>query len=616
VTYDTVQTTVELDALVAALQKAELISFDVETTSTDAMQAALVGLGICWAPGEAVYIPVSHNEGEQLPWETVREAIQPFFANPAIPKVAHNGKYDLTVCLRYGLEINGPIHDTMVMAWVLDPGSHSLGLKAQAATLLDWHMTEITQLIGSGRKQITIDAVTIPQAAAYCGADVDATIRIYAILNEKLHDTGMWELYEKIELPLLPVLTDMEMTGVLLDLHHLSQMSGRFAERLHALEQELFKLVGHSFNLRSTQQLSQVLFDELKFATKGMKRTASGHYSTAVGTLEQLIANSEDLTEQQRDVLLIIMEQRQLEKLRGTYVDALPMLVNPATGRVHTSFNQAGAVTGRMSSSNPNLQNIPIRTELGRDIRRAFIAPQGWNLISADYSQVELRILAHVTNEQGLVEAFQADQDIHAATGARLFNVPIEQVDRAQRGLAKTINFATIYGVSEFGLSSRTEMSHQEARHFLKQYFVTYPKIREYIDNTIRQVNQEGYVETLLGRKRFFPELLNQRLPYNQRQAVERAAVNAPIQGAAADIMKLAMIQLHDELEKGGYKTRMLMQVHDELVLEAPDEEAQEIVNLVCKVMESAYELNVPLKVDVEIGPDWYNQEPAQTKNS
>ena len=426
----------------------------------------------------------------------------------------------------------------------------------------------------------------------------------------------MWELYEKIELPLLPVLTDMEMSGVLLDLNYLSQMSGRFAERLHALEQELFTLVGHSFNLRSTQQLSQVLFDELKFSTKGMKRTASGRYSTAVGTLEQLGANSEELTEQQRNVLLIIMEHRQLEKLRGTYIDALPSLVNPTTGRVHTSFNQAGAVTGRMSSSNPNLQNIPIRTELGRDIRRSFIAPQGWKLISVDYSQVELRILAHVTNEQGLVEAFLADQDIHAATAARLFNVPIEKVDRAQRGLAKTINFATIYGVSEFGLSSRTEMSRQEARNFLDQYFVTYPKIREYIENTIRQANQQGYVETLLGRKRFFPELLNQRLPYNQRMAVERAAINAPIQGTAADIMKLAMIELHDELKRGGYQTRMLMQVHDELVLEVPDEETGAIVELACRVMESAYELNVPLKVDVEIGPDWYNQEPAQTKNS
>jgi DNA polymerase-1 len=609
--YKPIQSEADLAALVEALRTAPLISFDVESTSTDAMQASLVGLGIAWAEGEAAYVPVSHSEGVQLPWDEVRAAIQPFFANPDVPKVAHNGKYDLTVCLRHGLEINGPIHDTMVMAWVLDPGSHSLGLKAQAATLLDWNMTEITELIGSGRKQITMEAVPIAPACAYCGADVDATIRIYKILNEKLHDAGMWDLYTRIELPLLPVLTGMEMKGVLLDTNFLAQMSRRLAQRIFELEQELFTVVGHSFNLRSTQQLSQVLFDEMGFATKGMKRTASGHYSTAVGTLEQLAASPDELTEQQRNVISIIMEQRQLEKLRGTYVDALPLLVNPETGRVHTSFNQAGAVTGRMSSSNPNLQNIPIRTELGREIRRAFIAPPGWKLLSADYSQVELRILAHVTGEPGLVEAFEADQDIHAATAARLFNVPIAEVNRSQRSLAKTINFATIYGVSEFGLSSRTEMSRQEARQFLDQYFLTYPKVREYIGDTIRQANEQGYVETLLGRRRFFPELQNPKLPYNQRQAVERAAINAPIQGAAADIMKIAMLNLYNELKTGGYKSRMLLQVHDELVLETPDDERAKMVELVCHVMETAYTLRIPLKVDVEIGPDWYNQEPA-----
>jgi DNA polymerase-1 len=609
--YKPIQSEADLAALVEALRTAPLISFDVESTSTDAMQASLVGLGIAWAEGEAAYVPVSHSEGVQLPWDEVRAAIQPFFANPDVPKVAHNGKYDLTVCLRHGLEINGPIHDTMVMAWVLDPGSHSLGLKAQAATLLDWNMTEITELIGSGRKQITMEAVPIAPACAYCGADVDATIRIYKILNEKLHDAGMWDLYTRIELPLLPVLTGMEMKGVLLDTNFLAQMSRRLAQRIFELEQELFTVVGHSFNLRSTQQLSQVLFDEMGFATKGMKRTASGHYSTAVGTLEQLAASPDELTDQQRNVISIIMEQRQLEKLRGTYVDALPLLVNPETGRVHTSFNQAGAVTGRMSSSNPNLQNIPIRTELGREIRRAFIAPPGWKLLSADYSQVELRILAHVTGEPGLVEAFEADQDIHAATAARLFNVPIAEVNRSQRSLAKTINFATIYGVSEFGLSSRTEMSRQEARQFLDQYFLTYPKVREYIGDTIRQANEQGYVETLLGRRRFFPELQNPKLPYNQRQAVERAAINAPIQGAAADIMKIAMLNLYNELKTGGYKSRMLLQVHDELVLETPDDERAKMVELVCHVMETAYTLRIPLKVDVEIGPDWYNQEPA-----
>jgi DNA polymerase-1 len=389
-------------------------------------------------------------------------------------------------------------------------------------------------------------------------------------------------------------------------------MSSKFGKRLLELEEALFKLVGHSFNLRSTQQLSQVLFDELHFPTKGMKRTASGHISTAVGTLEQLAAQPDELTPQQQQVLEIIFEQRQLEKLRGTYVDALPALVNPETGRVHTSFNQAGAVTGRMSSSNPNLQNIPIRTELGREIRRAFISPPGWVLLSADYSQVELRILAQVAGEQGLIDAFLADQDIHAATASRLFHVPIDQVDRAQRGLAKTINFATIYGVSEFGLSIRTEMTRQEARQFLEQYFVTYPRIRTYIADTLAQANRAGYVETLLGRKRFFPELLNPRLPFNQRQAVERAAINAPIQGTAADIMKIAMTRLHEKLRQGRYRSRMLLQVHDELVLEVPHEELNDVAALVCDVMENAYPLAVRLKVDVEAGPNWYNQEPVE----
>lgn len=610
-TYRQVDTPEGLEEVVAALQAAELISFDVETTSTDAMQADLVGLGLAWAVGEAAYIPVAHTEGDQLPWDEVQAKLAPIFADAHKTFLAHNGKYDLTVCRRYGLDIAGPIHDTMIMAWVLDPGSRNLGLKAQAAERLGWHMTEITALIGTGRKQITMDAVAIDQACAYCGADVDATLRIFEKLSAQLHETGMWDLYAELELPLLPVLTDMEMTGVLLDLPYLKVMSNRFAERLHELEQELFKLVGHEFNLRSPQQLSQVLFEELEFPTKGMKKTSSGHYSTAVATLEQLAARRDELSDKQRRALEIIGEQRQVEKLRGTYVDALPTLVNPQTGRVHTSFNQAGAVTGRMSSSNPNLQNIPIRTELGREIRRAFIAPQGWRLISADYSQVELRILAHITREKALVDSFIADQDIHAVTASRLFHVPLEQVDRDQRTLAKTINFATIYGISEFGLSSRTDMSRDEARTFLERYFDSYPKVREYIAETIRKANEEGYVETLLGRKRFFPELSNKRLPYNQRQASERQAINAPIQGTNADIMKIAMIRLHDELRTGTLQARMLLQVHDELVLEAPEAEVDATVDLVRHVMETAYQLAVPLKVDVEIGPDWYNLESA-----
>lgn len=609
--YAFIQDEAALTKLAATLAQAERISFDVETDSTDAMLAKLVGLGVAWETGAAAYIPVAHNEGAQLPWETVRVALQPAFADAGIPKLAHNAKYDLTVCRRHGLDVDGPIDDTMIMAWLLDPASRSLGLKAQAESELDWKMTELTDLIGTGRKQITMEAVAIESAGLYCCADVDATIRLLDALTPRLHEAGLWSIYQDIELPLIPVLTDMEMAGISLDTVFLAEMSSTLGTRLAALEQELMALVGHDFNLRSTQQLSDVLFNELGFPTKGLKKTSSGHYSTAVATLEALAANAAALTPEQKRVLDIIFEQRQLEKLRGTYVDALPLLVNPQTGRVHTSFNQTGAVTGRMSSSNPNLQNIPIRTELGREIRRAFIPASGWVLLSADYSQVELRVLAHVAQEQGLVDAFRADQDIHAATASRLFDVPIDDVTREQRGLAKTINFATVYGSSAFGISTRTEMDPKQAQQFLDQYFTMYPRIKAYVSDTMAAAGETGYVETLLGRKRFFPELLSERLPYNQRMAVERAAINAPIQGSAADIMKIAMLRLHGRLRSGGLRARMLLQVHDELVLEVPPDEVETVVDLVRDVMEHAYTLDVPLKVDVETGPNWYNLSPA-----
>ncbi len=608
-TYRCVQDQAGLDAVVEQLKQAQILSFDVETTSTDATQAMLVGLGVAWAPGAAAYIPVGHSSGDQLPWETVRDAVAPFFADAALPKVAHNGKYDLTVCLRHGLAVNGPIHDTMTMAWLLDPASRALGLKDQAALELEWQMTEISELIGKGRKQVTIDQVEVAAVGAYCGADVDATIQLFEKLVPRLKEAGMWALYEEIELPLLPVLTDMEMAGIKLDLAYLAEMSTRLAERLVTLEADLFALVGHEFNLRSTQQMSQVLFEELKFPTKGLSKTKGGQISTAVAELEKLAAMTSQLSDEQQRVIKIIFEQRQLEKLRGTYVDALPALVNAETGRLHTSFNQTGAVTGRMSSSNPNLQNIPIRTELGREIRRAFVAPAGWSLVAADYSQVELRILAHVAQEEILIDAFRNDQDIHVTTASKLFHVPIAEVTRDQRGLAKTINFATIYGSSAFGISNRTDMDPKEAQRFLDQYFVTYPRIKEYIEKTTELLKAEGYVETLLGRKRFFPELQNGRLPFNQRMGIERAAINAPIQGTAADIMKIAMIRLHEALTQGGFRARMLLQVHDELVLEVPEEECAAVTKIICDVMEAAYQLDVPLKVDVEAGPNWYDLE-------
>lgn len=599
-----------LAELLSALEVAPLLSFDVETTSTDAMQAQLVGIGLGWAPGSTAYIPVAHNAGPQLPWAQVCSALSPRFADPTLPKVAHNAKYDLTVLRRNGVEVGGVLDDTLLLAWLLDPASRALGLKTLATTELGWQMTELSELIGSGRKQTTVDQVSVAQVAAYCGADVDATIQLHAILAPRLAAAGLEVLYTSIERPLLPVLTAMEMAGVLLDTPFLGQMSVTFNQRLLELENDLFGVVGHLFNLRSTQQLSQVLFSELGFPTRGLKKNISGHYSTAIETLEQLAAYGDELTPTQQRALAIILEQRQLEKLRSTYVDALPALVNPDTGRLHTSFSQTGAVTGRLSSSNPNLQNIPIRTEIGREIRRAIVAPPGWQLISADYSQVELRVLAHMAQEPLLIEAFLADQDIHAVTAARLFGVPLPQVSRSQRSLGKTINFATIYGVSEFGLSSRTELTREQARQFLEHYFQTYPHIRTFLDQTLEQARTQGFVQTLLGRKRFFPELQSGRLPYNQRTAVERAAINAPIQGTAADIMKIAMIRLHSQLAAAGFQARLLLQVHDELVLEAPPDELNAVAELTRKTMANAFELGVPLKVDVEIGPNWRDLTP------
>ncbi len=613
-TYRIVTDRAGLDALVEELRSATILSFDVETTSQYVMLAQLVGLGIAWAPGEAAYIPVAHKVGEQLAWDVVRDALEPFFANADLPKLAHNGSYDLTVLLENGMTVRGPIHDTMILAWVLDPSSRMLGLKAQTGKELGWRMTEISALIGSGKKQITIDEVAIDTVAAYCGADVDATIQLYPILAARVQTEGVWSVYEQIELPLLPVITAMERAGILLDVPFLAEMSERLAAQLADLATELYALVGHDFNLRSTQQMSNVLFSELGFPTKGIGKTASGQYSTAVGEIEKLKARSAELSEKQLRVLELILEQRQLEKLRGTYVDNLPLLVNPKTGRLHTSFNQAGAVTGRMSSSDPNLQNIPIRTEIGREIRRAFVAPPGWLLMSADYSQIELRVLAHVAHEESFIEAFRADADIHAATAARLFGVPLAEVTKDQRGLGKTINFATVYGSSAFGISNRTDFDPKQAQEFLNQYFVTYPRVRAYIEATQAQANNEGFVQTLLGRKRFFPELLTDKVPYMQRQSLERQAINAPIQGAAADIMKIAMVKLHDALVAQGFEARMLLQVHDELVLEFPPEEQERLVALVTDVMENAWPLDVPLRVDVEVGPNWYDMQPAEIK--
>jgi len=586
-----------LTRLVEQLEEAGRFIFDVETTSTDAITADLVGIAFTDAPGRGYYAPIS-NLKSQISLDEARQILRPLFENDKLEKVAHNAKYDITVLAQHGLETRGPLFDTMIASWLINPsGSH--GLKNLAWTRLGVEMTEITDLIGSGKKQITMAQVPVEQVAPYACADVDMTARLVDDLTQELKERGLWSLFTEVEMPLVPVLTDMERVGIRLDVAVLHQMSERLDERLRRIEREIQDIVGYPFNVNSTQQLSDALFIKLGLPTEGLKKTKSGHYSTAASVLEGLRG--------QHPVVDLILEQRQLTKLKNTYVDALPQLVNPRTGRIHTSFNQTGAVTGRISSSNPNLQNIPIRTELGREVRRAFVADEGWKLVAADYSQVELRVMAHIAQDPGLLEAFRRGEDIHAATAAAVLDIPITEVTKEQRRLAKGVNFGLSYGQSAYGLARQTGMSQQEAAKFINTYFEKYPGVREYIQRTKRQAAEQGYVETLLGRRRYFPNLARMRGP--ERNRAEREAINMPIQGTAADIIKIAMIRLHQALRQRGLRARMLLQVHDELVLEAPDDEVETVVPLVREVMGNAFELSVPLKVDVEVGQNWLEME-------
>ena len=600
--YRAITTPAALADVVDALAAAPRIAFDVETTSEDEHRADLVGLALGWGPGpdHNVYIPLRHREGEQLPLGLIQERIGPLLADVNKSKLAHNAKYDITVCRNHGLAIAGPIIDTMVGEFLLDPASHSLGLKALALKRLDVEMTPISELIGKGRSQITMDQTPIAQAAAYAAADVDMTWRLAEQILPELQQKGLDKLFFDLEMPLTPVLADMEMTGVMVDAAYLRQMSGELQRRLEALATEIYADIGYAINLNSTQQLSDALFGSLGLPTAGLKKTQSGHYSTAAEVLEGLRGR--------HPVIEGLLEYRQLTKLLTTYVDALPALINPRTGRIHTSFDQTGAETGRISSNNPNLQNIPVRTELGRLIRKAFVAPPGHYLLAVDYSQVELRILAHISGDKAMLENFARGLDIHAATASQVYGIPIEQVNSEQRAVAKMMNFATSYGVSAYGLSSRTTLTVAAAREFMDTYFRTYPGVRRYLDDTIAQARRQGYVETLLGRRRYFPVLqTTARASQQARAAAERAAVNHPIQGAAADILKIALVRLHQRLLEGGYRSRMTLQVHDEIVLQVPDDELDAVTPLVVETMEGAYDLQAPLKAEPEYGRDWYD---------
>lgn len=596
-----------LEALVETLNKAKSIVWDVETTGTDQMACDLVGIALGIDGETGYYIPVGHQQGKQLPLQTVLDALRKPLTDPKIAKMAHNASYDLVVMQRYGVNVGPVTFDTMIAEWLRDPTSKFLGLKNFANFVLEpaVKMTEITELIGKGRKQITMDEVEIERAAPYAAADAAITYRAVEFLRPVLEAESLMDLYQTLEMPLVPVIAAVERAGVVLDTHYLAELSDRLAERLGALEQKIFDLSGGygEFNINSPKQLNDVLFGKLGLPVEGLRKTTHG-YSTDAATLDSLKGL--------HPMIEFILEHRELTKLKGTYVDALPALINPNTGRVHTSYNQTGTTTGRLSSSDPNLQNIPIRTEVGREVRRAFVTPEGTQLLAVDYSQIELRVLAHYSEDPTLLEAFAQGQDIHAATAAAVYGIPLADVTYEQRSFAKRVNFGLIYGMGAYRLARDSDLSLAEARQFIDDYFARLPKVKDYLDKT-KQRARQGPISTLFGRKRTFPTLMDERTSNRVAiQSAERVAVNMPIQGTAADIMKKAMIDLYAALKRRKLAAKMILQVHDELVLEVPEDEIDTTCKLVVDVMENAFDLKAPLRANAEIGPNWRDMEPVK----
>jgi len=592
-----VDTPEKLDDLAKQLSKAKVISFDTETTSTEEVQAEIVGISLSVKAGQAFYIPIGHTSGNNLPLKKVIAALTPAMTDPKIGKVAHNAKYDYIVLTRHGLTVSPLTFDTMLAEFIIDPSSRNLGLKNLVLDRLGEEMTHIEALIGKGKNQISMADVSIESVAPYAAADAETVMRLMPLLQKDLERVSGTKLLAEIDLPLTPVLADMEMAGIMIDLPFFQKMSDELAQRMAEIEKRVFESVGKPFNLNSTQQLSDVLFIHLGLTPpdKG-KKTVSGHYSTSADVLEMLRGK--------HPVVDMILENRELSKLKSTYVDALPAAVDPQTGRVHTSYNQTGAVTGRLSSTNPNLQNIPIRTEEGRRVRNGFIAAKGNVLLSVDYSQIELRIVAHMAEDETMLAAFKAGEDIHATTAAAVYDVELGAVTKDMRRHAKAINFGLIYGMSAFGLTRTTDLTLGESEKFVKAYFEKFPGVKKYLDGIRQLAAQQGYVETLLGRRRYFPALqgkLNQQLKNRE----EREAINAPIQGTAADIMKIAMLKIPSALAVAGLKAKMLLQVHDELVLECPEKEIEKTAKVVQETMSNAYPMSIPLSTEARFGESW-----------
>lgn len=588
--YKLIENREEFKDFLKRLSAQHSFAFDFETTSSDPMQASLVGVSFCWEEGRGWYVDF---RVKGLGIDYVLEKIKPIFENEAVKKIGQNIKYEKVVLANYGIVLKGVYFDTMVASYLLNPSKLNHNLGAISLEYLNHKMMDISDLIGKGKSQITMDQVDIEKVCKYCSEDSDVTLRLKNILEKELEEKELFSLFSNVEIPLIEVLAKMEISGVSVDVDYLTEMSKKMQTRLGGLTKDIYEMAGCEFNINSPKQLQEILFVKLKLPS--LKRTKTG-MSTDEEVLSKLSTK--------HSLPKALLEYRELAKLKSTYLDALKELVNPKTDRVHTSFNQTVTSTGRLSSSDPNIQNIPIKTEIGREIRRAFI-PKDKNsfILSADYSQIELRILAHLSKDKVLIEGFKNDLDIHRHTASLIFDVKEDKVTDHQRSQAKTVNFGIIYGMSAYGLSSDLGIEVQKAEEFIDAYFQRYSKVREFIDKCIAQAKEDGFVTTLLNRRRYIPEINSENI--NIRNFAERTAINTPIQGSAADLIKLAMIAIHRELENNKLESLMILQVHDELVFEIPKDELSKVSDLVKDKMENVMELLVPIKVNIAIGKNW-----------
>jgi DNA polymerase-1 len=597
INYETLLDQQQFSNWLQKLQNSQLMAVDTETTSLNYMVADLVGISVAIEAGEAAYIPFGHDYlgvPQQLSRETVLEAIKPILEDPKIKKVGQNLKYDTSVLAQHGIDLKGIAYDTMLESYVINSVATRHDMDSLAQHYLEVETTSFTEIAGKGASQLTFNQIALEQAGPYAAEDADITLRLHQALWPQVKaELPLKTLFEEIELPLIKVLSGIERTGALVDDTLLFQQSQELAERLAELETQAWELAGQQFNLASPKQLAEILFTKLEIPV--LKKTAKGAPSTKEEVLQELALDY--------PLPKVLLEHRGLAKLKSTYTDKLPVMINPTTRRIHTSYHQAGTATGRLSSSDPNLQNIPIRTAEGRRVRQAFIAPEGHRLIAADYSQIELRIMAHLSGDQNLLKAFEQGQDVHKATAAEVFGVNLAQVTTDQRRSAKAINFGLIYGMSAFGLAKQLNIGRKQAAEYIELYFQRYPGVQEYMNQVRHSAAEKGYVETHFGRRLYLPEINSRNGML--RQAAERTAINAPMQGTAADIIKLAMINVDNWLRNNNLKSRMIMQVHDELVLEVPESEHHEVIVGIKECMENAASLQVKLVVDVGVGDNW-----------